>query len=489
MTTMETITMKSNSVMRVSAIRKPSPVRKFSTAPLSFDGKFAKANANARAKIALIKRTARKQISTSPPRRSSVTPSPVPQAEYDPSLPLSGIRVLDLTRVLAGPYCTQLLGDLGAEIIKVEHPTRGDDTRAWGPPFAPYTDGREGPGESAYFLAVNRNKKSLALSFQSRSGQEILHEIAATCDVVVENYLPGTLAKYNLDYASLQKINPGIVYASITGYGQTGPYSSRAGYDVMVEAEMGLMHITGERDGPPVKVGVAVTDLTTGLYASNSIQAALIGRFRTGRGQYLDVALSDCQVATLANFASSALISGKPDAGRWGTAHPSIVPYSAFPTSDGDILLGGGNDRLFGILATKLGQAHWSTDPRFTTNSQRVANRTILEPLIAAITKTNTTQYWQEVLDGSGMPYAAVNDIQGTLNHPHVRARDMVKMVEHPACGTLGMVNSPVKWSESTPGIRTAPPTLGQHTEEVLRVFCGFGKGEVERLRGEGVVA
>ncbi|KAL8864390.1 MAG: hypothetical protein Q9198_009894, partial [Flavoplaca austrocitrina] len=228
-----------------------------------------------------------------------------------------------MTRVLAGPYCTQILGDLGAEIIKIEHPTRGDDTRAWGPPFAKHVRGEdtESPGESAYFLSVNRNKKSIGLSFASKSGQSILHSLAKTSDVLVENYLPNTLSKYSLDYHSIHALNPSLIYTSITGYGQTGPYRNRAGYDVMVEAEMGLMHITGSRDGPPVKVGVAVTDLTTGLYASNSIMAALLARARTGQGQHLDVALSDCQVATLANIASSALISGEPDSGRWGTSH------------------------------------------------------------------------------------------------------------------------------------------------------------------------
>ena len=239
------------------------------------------------------------------------------------------------------------------------------------------------------------------------------------CDVLVENYLPQKLHNYQMDYSTLSKINPSLIYASITGYGQTGPYRNRAGYDVMVEAEMGLMHITGARDGPPVKVGVAVTDLTTGLYASNSIMAALLGRARTGKGQHIDVALSDCQVATLANMASSALISGEPDSGRWGTAHPSIVPYKGFKTADGDILLGGGNDRLFSVLSEKLDNPQWPSDPRFSTNDRRVKNREILEAKIEAETMKKTTAEWLQVLDGSGMPYAAVNDVQGTLNHEH----------------------------------------------------------------------
>lgn len=353
-----------------------------------------------------------------------------------------------------------------------------------------------------------RNKKSLALSFKSPHGQGILKRLAATSDILVENYLPGTLSKYGLDYPTLSKAYPHLIYASITGYGQTGPYSNRAGYDVMVEAEMGLMHITGESDGPPVKVGVAVTDLTTGLYCSNSIMAALIARARTGRGQWIDAALSDCQVATLANIASSALISGEKDGGRHGTAHrksllllaisrkynglisgvASIVPYESFPTSDGNILLGGGNDRLYSILCTHLGKPEWILDPRFITNDIRVVNRTILVPLIAAETRKKTTQEWLKILDGCGMPYAAINDIQSTLSHEHVLARGMVQTVDHPACGEIKLVGSPVKYSETTPGIRMPPPTLGQHTVEVLEGL-GLDEREIETLKKEGVVA
>ncbi|KFY85794.1 hypothetical protein V500_08117 [Pseudogymnoascus sp. VKM F-4518 (FW-2643)] len=410
--------------------------------------------------------------------------------EDDGKLPLKGIRVLDMTRVLAGPYCTQILGDLGAEVIKVEHPIRGDDTRAWGPPYAPYTpeSGRSGPGESAYYLSVNRNKKSLALSFQHPSGVAALHKLLPTIDVLVENYLPNTLAKYNLDYATLKALNPKLIYASITGYGQTGPYAPRAGYDVMVEAEMGLMHITGSRDGPPVKVGVAVTDLTTGLYTSNAIMAALLARARTGRGQHIDAALSDCQVATLSNLASSSLVSGERDSGRWGTAHPSIVPYRAFATKDGEFLVGGGNDRLFGVLCKGLGRGEWAGDERFRTNADRVANRGVLEGMIEEVTRGKTTQEWLEAFEGSGLPYAAVNDVRDTLDHEHVRARGMVVKVGHEACGEVEMVNTPVKYSEAQPGIRTAPPLLGEHTEEVLGEMLGMSGEEIEAMRKEGAV-
>ncbi|EXJ82947.1 hypothetical protein A1O3_06764 [Capronia epimyces CBS 606.96] len=380
-----------------------------------------------------------------------------------------------------------------AEVIKIEHPTRGDDTRAWGPPFAKYKDGavvKGGrTGESAYFIGVNRNKKSVGLSFQHPEGVKILHELAKTSDILVENYIPGALKKYQLDYESLRKINPRLIYASITGYGQTGPYSSRAGYDVMVEAEMGLMHITGERNGSPVKVGVAVTDLTTGLYTVNAIMASLLARQRTNVGQHLDVALSDCQVATLANIASSVLISGERDEGRWGTAHPSIVPYKGFKTADGDVMIGGGNDRLFGVLCDRLGRPEWKTDPRFVTNDVRVANRDILESLIEAITRTKTTDEWLAVFEGSGMPYAAINDVKDTLSHEHIQARRMVTEIQHPVCGDIKLVSPPVKYSESVTGVRTPPPTLGQHTDEVLTEVLGIKGEEVEKLKSQGVVS
>ncbi|KAL1982633.1 hypothetical protein VTN96DRAFT_1068 [Rasamsonia emersonii] len=421
-------------------------------------------------------------------RGISSTPAPGTTENKNKKLPLAGIRVLDMSRVLAGPYCTQILGDLGAEVIKIEHPVRGDDTRAWGPPFAEYKDGREGPGESAYYLSVNRNKKSLALSFAHPEGVEILHQLAKDCDVLVENYLPGSLAKYNMDYDTIRRINPRLIYASITGYGQTGPYRNRPGFDVVVEAEFGLMHLTGSRDGPPVKVGVAVTDLTTGLYACNSIMAALLARAHTGEGQYLDVCLSDCQIATLANMAESVLVSGKRDSGRWGTAHPSVVPYQGFKTADGDIFIGGANDRLFGILCDKLGRPEWKSDPKFVTNNARVRNRTELEGLIEAETKKRTTKEWLQIFEGSGMPYAAVNDVLDTLNHEHAQARGMVQEIEHPVCGPIKVLSPPVKYSSATPSIRSPPPMLGEHTDEILREVVGLSEERVQELRERGVV-
>lgn len=415
------------------------------------------------------------------------TASSIPKAKLN--LPLEGVKVVDLTRVLAGPYCTQILADLGAEVIKLEHPVNGDDTRAWGPPYAPYTPSStsKGPGESAYFLSVNRNKKSLGINFKSPEGQKIVKDLISKADVVVENYVPGTLQKYGLSYEQLNQDN--LIYASITGYGQFGPYSKRPGYDVMVEAEMGLMHITGEPTGQPVKVGVAVTDLTTGLYAANSIMASLLQRAKTGRGQHLDVCLSDCQVVTLANIASSALISGKPDSGRQGTAHPSICPYQAFETKGGgSIMIGGGNDNLYRHVCDALGKPEWKEDPRFLTNALRVKHRDILVPAITELTKQKTTQEWLDIFEGKPFPYASVNDIQTTLNHPHVLARDMVVNVDHPACGPIKMVNTPVKYSETQPTIRSAPPLLGQHTDEVVATL-GYSKLETEELKKDGVIA
>ncbi|KAK5176321.1 hypothetical protein LTR44_011152 [Exophiala sp. CCFEE 6388] len=354
------------------------------------------------------------------------------------TLPLSGVKVLDMTRVLAG---------------------------------------------------VNRNKKSVGLSFKDPAGVAILKKLALACDVMVENYIPDSLKKYGLDYNSIRALNPRLIYASITGYGQTGPYSKRAGYDVMVEAEMGLMHITGARDGPPVKVGVAVTDLTTGLYTSNAIMAALLSRAKSGRGQHIDMALSDCQVATLSNLASSVLISGEKDSGRWGTAHPSIVPYRGFRTKDSDIMIGGGNDRLFGILCDKLGRPGWKNDPRFISNSTRVRNRDTLEGMIQNITKTKTTREWESIFDESGLAYAAVNDVKATLEHPHVLARGMVQEVEHGLCGPMKLVNSPMKFSETKPSIRSPPPTLGEHTIEVLHDMAQIEDVEIEKLKKAGVIS
>ncbi|KAK9458148.1 caib/baif family protein-like protein [Dipodascopsis uninucleata] len=402
------------------------------------------------------------------------------------ALPLTGVKIVDLTRVLAGPYATQILADLGAEVVKIEHPIRGDDTRSWGPPFAKAESRPDHPGESAYYLSViYRNKKSIGLNFKEEKGREILKKLIAGSDVVIENYLPGALAKYGLSYEQIG--DDRIIYASITGYGQTGPYRNRAGYDVMVEAEMGLMHITGEPDRPPVKVGVAVTDLTTGLYAASSILAALYAREQTGLGQYIDIALSDCQVATLSNIASSCLISGEPDAGRQGTSHPSICPYQAFPTKDGSVMIGGANDRLFGVLCSLIKKEELATDERFKTNALRVKHRSILVPMIIEETQKRTTQDWLDIFDGSGLAYAAVNDVQTTLNHPQIKARDMITTFEHPTCGSMKFVSPPVKYSKAKPSVRSAPPALGEHTDSILHDL-GYSTKDIDGMRLSGVI-
>jgi succinate--hydroxymethylglutarate CoA-transferase len=345
------------------------------------------------------------------------------------------------------------------------------------------------------------------LSFNTPTGISILHKLVQKCDVLVENYLPGSLAKYQLDYATISKLNPSLIYASVTGYGQTGPYRDRAGYDVMVEAEMGLMHITGEKDRPPVKVGVAVTDISTGMYTAIGVLAALYSRRDTGLGQWIDASLSDCQVAGLANIASGCLVTGKKDSGRWGTAHgrktPSqttsrplpdfftatVVPYRAYKTKDTNIAVGGCNDKLYGILCNKLGRSEWTTDARFITNALRVKHREDLDAMIEAELQLRTTQEWLDIFEGSGMPYAAVNDIQATVNHEHVLARNMIEEVDHPACGKVKLVNHPVKYSRAEPKIRSPPPLLGEHTDEVLKELLDFKPEEINGLREEKTVA
>ncbi|KAF9193805.1 hypothetical protein BGZ51_002128 [Haplosporangium sp. Z 767] len=402
-----------------------------------------------------------------------------PRAKPEPG-PLNGIQVLDLTRVLAGPYCTQLLGDLGAEVIKVENPNGGDDTRAWGPPFAKNMDGSE--TESAYFLSVNRNKKSITVNFRSEAGKQLIYDLVKKVDVLVENYIPGKLAEMGLGYEHLSALNPRLVYASITGYGQTGPYASRPGYDVMIEAEAGLMYITGEEHGPPVKVGVAVTDLTTGLYAHGGILAALFARNRTGRGQHVDCSLLESQVATLANIGSSYLIAGK-EAKRMGTGHPSIVPYQVLPTRDSHIMIGAGNDSQFRTLCKILQLDSLAENPLYKTNRDRVANR---EELIQTMTnrlRSENNAFWLNALDGRGVPFAPINNIEQTFQHPQVLARGMVHEIEHPKAGKIKVAGTPVKYSHTKPSIRTPPPLLGQHTEEVLRSVLGYDERRIQDLK------
>ncbi|KAJ1970376.1 hypothetical protein H4R35_005900 [Dimargaris xerosporica] len=410
-------------------------------------------------------------------------------AAISAQLPLEGLRVLDLTRILAGPYCTMLLGDLGADVIKVEHPRAGDDTRAWGPPFACPNDATShgssqagtDQGESAYFLGVNRNKRSIGLDLKTPQGQRVIHDLVQHCDVLVENYLPGKLASMGLGYDQLKDNNPRLIYASITGYGSTGPYANRPGYDVMIEAEAGLMYITGEPDRPPVKVGVAITDLTTGLYTHGAIMAALIARGRTGRGQHLDVSLLECQLASLANIASNYLVGGK-EATRWGTAHASIVPYRGFSTQDGFIVIGGGNDRQFSILCKVLDLEHLCQDPKYDTNAQRVQHRDELESILETRLQAHTTDYWLKALEGCGIPYAPLNNLEQTFKHPQVMAREAIKKVQHPTIGPLSMVGPAVHYSQTPATIRRPPPLLGQHSEEILREVLGYSQAQIDNL-------
>ncbi|CAO3688784.1 unnamed protein product [Rhizopus stolonifer] len=397
--------------------------------------------------------------------------------------PLEGIRVLDLTRVLAGPYCTMI-----ADVIKIENPQGGDDTRAWGPPFAENKDTSDpSHGESAYFLCVNRNKRSVTVNMKTEDGQEILRELVKQSDVLVENYLPGKLDQLGLGYKQLSEINPRLIYASITGYGQTGPYANRPGYDVIIEAEAGLMHITGEPSGPPVKVGVAITDLTTGLYAHSAILASLLQRSVTGKGQHIDCSLIESQVASLANIASNYLV-GDQEAKRMGTSHPSIVPYQVFPTKDSFVMIGAGNDGQFAKLCHRLKLVHLLQDNRFKRNIDRVNHRKKLVQLLENRLRQEDNHYWLETLNGAGFPFAPINTIEQTFQHPQIQARGLVHQVEHPRAGKVSMVGPPVKYSDAETSIRIPPPLLGEHTHEVLEELLGYTKEKRYALVESGAI-
>jgi crotonobetainyl-CoA:carnitine CoA-transferase CaiB-like acyl-CoA transferase len=393
--------------------------------------------------------------------------------------PLKGRKVLDLSRVLAGPWATMILGDLGADVIKIERPGSGDDTRHWGPPFT--------GGEAAYYLCANRNKRSLALDIASPQGQAILREIAAESDVVVENFRPGALAKYGLDYGSLSAVNPRLVYCSITGYGHDSPEADRAGYDYVVQGEGGLMAITGPIEGPPMKVGVAVADLFTGNAAAQAILAALIAADRDGQGQHIDMALIDCQLAMLANVGSAALVTGA-EPKRWGNAHPTIVPYELFECADAPIVLAVGNDRQFRDLCEKvLGRPELADDARFAGNAHRVGNRETLVPLIAEALATKAADDWLALLETHGIPAGKVRGVHEALAHPTARARGMVREVAHPTIGALELVASPLKLSQTPVELRRPPPLLGEHGDEVLREM-GRSDEDIAKLREAGVL-
>ena len=395
------------------------------------------------------------------------------------SSPLTGIRILDLSRVLAGPYCTMLLGDLGAEVIKVERPGAGDDTRAWGPPFA--------AGETAYYLCANRNKKSITVNLKSVTGQEIIRRLACLSDVLVENFKVGELTDLGLGYAQLKLFNPRLIYCSITGYGQTGPDRELPGYDFIIQGRGGVMSITGEPDGEPMKVGVAIVDITAGLFAANAIQAALLARVRTGHGQAIDISLLDSQVAWLANAASNYLVSGQRP-GRFGNGHPTIVPYQSFRARDGFFCLAVGNDGQWQRLCRLLGRPELATDARFATNPARVQHRDELIPVLQAIFATQEIAYWLREVTAVGIPCGPVQAIDQVFADPQVLARDMVWTVPHPTAGEVRLTGSPLKLSETPVACQTHPPLLGEHTEEVLTSLLHYSEEEVTQLRAEGVV-
>lgn len=403
---------------------------------------------------------------------------------------LSHLRVLDLSRVLAGPWAGQILADLGADVIKIERPGNGDDTRAWGPPFLKDPRG-ENTSEAAYYLSANRNKQSVTIDFTQPEGQRLVRELAAKSDIVIENFKVGGLKAYGLDYDSLQLENPRLIYCSITGFGQTGPYAKRAGYDFMIQGLGGLMSLTGRPEGEdgagPVKVGVALTDILTGLYSTSAILAALAHRDQGGAGQHIDMALLDVQVACLANQAMNYLTTGVSPK-RLGNAHPNIVPYQDFPTADGDFILTVGNDSQFRKFAEVAGNPQWASDSRFATNKQRVAHRAELIPLIRQATVFKTTAEWVVALEEAGVPCGPIYDVAQVFADPHVQFRGLQVGMPHALGGTVPQVASPIRLSVTPVEYRRAPPLLGEHTLEVLTGVLGLSDADVMKLREAGVL-
>lgn len=397
--------------------------------------------------------------------------------------PLDGIRVLDFTRILAGPFCTMLLADFGADVIKVERPHSGDDTRQWGPPWA----GDGANKQSAYYLSVNRNKRSLTLDLKSAEGQEVARQLALKSHILIENFKVGQMAEYRLDYETLHVEHPSLVYCSITGYGQTGPYANIPGYDYAIQGQSGLMSITGPEDGMPYKIGVAISDVLTGMMAANAIQAALFHSQKTGQGQFIDIALLDTQIASLVNVASNYLVSGSPPI-RYGNAHANIVPYQTFEASDGYFILNVGNDRQFKQLCAVIEQPELAQDQRFATNPARVENRDTLIAILVPLLRKKNAAHWIKTLRAAGVPASPINDIPTALSDEHAQARELVQTVAL-ANGTLVNLLAPVTRFSVTPAtLRRPPPLLGQHTDEILQEWLGMSSEIICLHRGRGII-
>lgn len=404
-----------------------------------------------------------------------------------PKRALDGVKVLDLSRVLAGPWCAQTLGDLGAEVIKVEAPGQGDDTRGWGPPFLP-EEGGNGPGQSAYFLCANRNKRSVAIDFSKPEGAELVRRLALKAQIVIENYKVGGLAKYGLDYPSLSALNPALVYCSVTGFGQFGPYADRGGYDFVAQGMGGLMSITGQPGGEPTKVGVALCDLFTGVYATTAVLAALRHAERTGEGQHIDCALLDTQIAMLANQGMSYLVGGVVG-GLMGNAHPTVVPYRAFRAADGDIIVAVGNDGQFKALCAAIARPDLADDPRFRRNAGRVVNREVLERMLSEVFAPLPVEATASRLAAAGVPCGPVNSIDKVFADPHVETREIVRALPKAQGGAVPTVAYPPRLSRTPADYRSAPPSLGEDTVQILAEELGLDAGACARLQQAGVIA
>lgn len=407
------------------------------------------------------------------------------------SAPLAGYRVLDMSRILAGPWASQVLGDLGAEVIKVERPGVGDDTRHWGPPYLKDTQGKD-TSDSAYFMCANRGKKSVAIDFTGPDGQALIHKLAAASDVFIENYKVGALKKYHLDYDTLKSVNPGLVYCSITGFGQYGPYANRPGYDFMIQGMGGLMSVTGQPDtspgGGPTKVGVAVTDIFAGLYAANGIQAALLERVTSGVGKHIDLALFDTCAAILANQATNYLIGGQVGQ-PLGNAHPNIVPYQSFATSDSHIIIAVGNDSQFRALCHVIGKPALASDAKYASNAKRVKNRKQLCHELAEVIERENCEFWLHALEVEGIPCGPINTIDKVFEDPQIKAREMLVSVKHPLAGDVLLPANPIKFADTDARVPTAPPVLGDSTVDVLKTVAGYSQSEIDRLIDNGVIS